>query len=63
MGSKDERKEYVEFMCDVKNSHACDRCPENREFGSWQDRLPCGQFRCWVDIHCKNKETKDLNSF
>lgn len=51
--TKEEIKEYKDFMYNPENSHKCEGCPENRGFDSWQDRLPCGQWRCWVDSHCK----------
>ena len=48
-------KDYVNFMNDRNNSHCCDRCPENNGFDSWPgNRLPCGQFHCWVDMHCED---------
>lgn len=49
-------QEYRDWMYNPKNSHKCDECPENRGFDSWQDRLPCGQWNCWVDCHCREEE-------
>lgn len=45
--------EYKKFMYNPDNSHRCKNCPENEGFDSWQDRLPCGQWHCWVDRHCR----------
>lgn len=43
-----------DFDCNPeKNSHCCSDCPHNRNFSDWQDRLPCGQYHCWVDVTCK----------
>lgn len=50
------REEYISFMYNPKNSHTCEGCPENRDFDNWQDRLPCGQYHCWVDCHCSEEE-------
>ena len=47
------RDRYLEFINNIKNSHCCEFCPENGCFSSWQDRLPCGQWRCWVNTTCK----------
>ena len=47
-----DNKEYIKFMCNSENSHNCTECPENRNMDDWQDRLPCGQWNCWVDCHC-----------
>ena len=50
----EEEREYIKFMCNPKNSHNCDKCPENKNSDSWQGKLPCGQQNCWVDCHCCN---------
>lgn len=50
----EEEREYIKFMCNPKNSHNCDECPENKNSDSWQGKLPCGQQNCWVDCHCCN---------
>ena len=47
-----ERLEYIRFMSEPSNVHKCGGCPENRGFDDWQDMLPCGQWRCWVALHC-----------
>lgn len=51
-----KEKEYLKFMNDPENSHRCDECPENNGCSNWQNKLPCGQWKCWVDLHCENKE-------
>lgn len=48
-------REYVDFMYNKDNIRNCECCPENRNFDDWQDRYPCGQWRCWVYIHCRGK--------
>ena len=50
--------EYVKFMNDKNNEHNCAQCPENAGFDAWPgNRLPCGQFHCWVDLHnCDDEE-------
>lgn len=50
----EEEREYIKFMCNPKNSHNCDSCPENKNSDSWQGKLLCGQQNCWVDCHCCN---------
>ena len=57
--AKVKHKLYVEFMCNPNNSHKCENCPENRNFDSWEGKLPCGQQNCWVDCHCKRNEEED----
>ena len=44
-------EEYMDFMINPDNSHNCQSCPENKGMDGWQDRNPCGQWRCWVDVH------------
>lgn len=52
--NEQERKEYIEFMCNPKNAYNCAECPENMDFDSWGGKLPCGQQNCWVNCHCQN---------
>lgn len=48
-----EYDKYVESINNPKNKHNCEKCPENAGFDSWPgNRLPCGQFHCWVELHC-----------
>lgn len=49
-------KEYREFLYNPDNIFNCVECPDDkgmsdREWG--ENRLPCGQYHCWVAIHCK----------
>ena len=56
--TREEIKDYQDFMYDPENIERCDCCPENRGFSSWPGhRLPCGQDNCWVVVHCKSQET------
>ena len=52
---------YREFMYDPDNHYNCKKCPENRNapVGFNFNILPCGQYHCWVDLHCKEKERYD----
>ncbi len=51
------REEYIKFMYNPENINNCSKCPENQNFSSWPgNKLPCGQFHCWVELHCKNEE-------
>lgn len=52
-------EEYREFMCNPANSHNCDKCPENEHYSG--GKLPCGQYRCWVDRHCE--EVQPMQDF
>lgn len=45
---------YREFMYTEDNSHRCENCPENREMDDNWNKCPCGQYHCWVDIHCQS---------
>lgn len=49
--TKKEKREYLKFMYNPRNSHNCDCCPENQGFAWPETKLPCGQFKCWVDCH------------
>ena len=51
IGVKMTREEHIAFLNDDANIRKCDGCPENIHSDNWQDRLPCGQYRCWVAIH------------
>lgn len=46
-----EKKNYLDFMYNEDNIHNCECCPENRGFSDWQRRYPCGQSKCWVEVH------------
>ena len=49
-------REIISWMCNPENSGNCAECPYNEGFSDWQNRKPCGQFRCWVDCHCNQSE-------
>lgn len=53
--------EYINFMFNKENSKNCSECPENREMNSndGELRYPCGQYNCWVDVHCRQMERRD----
>lgn len=48
-----ELKSYLEFMTNPDNKRNCSKCPANEGFSDWQDRYPCGQWSCWVTLHCR----------
>lgn len=54
-------QEYIGFMFNKANIRNCGECPENREMKSAdnENRYPCGQYNCWVDIHCRQAERRD----
>ena len=57
---KEYNDEYIRFMNNANNSHNCTKCPENAGFDPWPgNRLPCGQFHCWVDLHCDEGEEEE----
>lgn len=57
---KYDDNEYVKFMNNPSNSHNCAQCPENAGFDAWPgNRLPCGQFHCWVDLHCGSDDKEE----
>ncbi len=43
-------------MYDPENIRNCDECPMNEGIRSGDTDLPCGQFHCWVEIHCKRND-------
>ena len=49
--SKEER-EYRDFMYNPENVRNCKQCPANQGCDDFQHRLPCGQWHCWVELHC-----------
>ena len=53
-------KEYIEFMYNKDNICKCEGCPENYGFKPGaDDKLPCGQYNCWVAIHCARSNQED----
>ena len=59
IGGKMTREEHIAFLNDDANIRKCDGCPENIHSDNWQDKLPCGQYRCWVAIHAAIPENGD----
>ena len=55
-----EKEKILSFLNDSKNSHNCKECFYNEGYDDWQNRKPCGQWNCWVDI-CQEKSKKQLN--
>lgn len=49
-----EREAYLGFMYNKANTRNCKECPESRGFtpGADGNILPCGQYHCWVSVHC-----------
>lgn len=47
-------QEIIKWTCNPENSGNCAECPYNEGFSNWQDRKPCGQWRCWVDLHTED---------
>lgn len=48
------RRAYLRFMYRPQNSGQCESCPEAGRLEVGRDQLPCGQYHCWVDAHCRN---------
>jgi len=46
-------QEIIDFLYNRENIRNCENCPYNNDMDDWQDRLPCGQYRCWVEVHTK----------
>lgn len=51
------REKYLAFMLDAKNIKNCKNCPENEE-RKGVNQLPCGQYNCWVRLHCQKGGNK-----
>jgi hypothetical protein len=56
-----ENEAVKDFDCNPENSRKCSDCPHNRNFSDWQDKLPCGQWHCWVDVTYQKGETRYEN--
>ena len=54
-GKEIEVNDYIDFMYNEKNIGHCSQCPENRDCGNGPNGnvLPCGQYNCWVRLHCR----------
>ena len=48
--------EIMDFLHDEDNILNCEECPYNRGFDDFQHRLPCGQYHCWIDLHCTEQK-------
>ena len=55
-----EAKKYCDFMYNRKNIRNCEQCHENQGESNWQNRLPCGQQNCWVELHCSAKTAREM---
>ena len=44
-----------EYLYNPENIKRCVGCPENIGC-TGINQLPCGQYHCWVALHCKNKK-------
>jgi len=54
------KKELLSFLGNKENELNCNSCPYNTNQDDWPGgRLPCGQFQCWVDIHCAENADED----
>jgi hypothetical protein len=53
------REEHIEYLNNPANIRKCKGCPENIHADNWQDRLPCGQYRCWVAVQAAIPERGD----
>lgn len=56
-----ENEAVKDFDCNPENSRKCSDCPHNQNFSDWQDKLPCGQWHCWVDVTYQKGETRYEN--
>ena len=59
----EEKKKVIEFLYDEKNIQECENCPYNDGFDSSAsgNRFPCGQYRCWVEIHSAKKSPENYD--
>ena len=44
-----EVQAYREYVNNPENAFQCGKCPANEHVSD--DRLPCGQWQCWVVLH------------
>ena len=56
-----DKQEYINFMCNPDNIMNCENCPENEGYdsGGFGNIHPCGQFNCWVVMHCCREDGAD----
>lgn len=50
-----DNKRIREFIFNQENEHNCHACPYEWAYGKQTQRLPCGQFRCWVTMSVERK--------
>ena len=51
-------REEMDFL-DRNNEFNCEHCYLNRDYDDFQNRLPCGQWHCFVTICCDRAEALD----
>lgn len=52
--------EIKKFLADAANVDNCTACPFNDGFDDFQHRKPCGQWNCWVEVHCSRYDDEDM---
>lgn len=57
-----ERTAYIRFMFNRDNAGNCEECPANIDLAG-NGRYACGQYRCWVDVHCAQFEEEEVNCY
>lgn len=52
---KQYKEEVIEFLYNKDNIRRCYECPYNEGFDPGPNGivLKCGQYHCWVALHCK----------
>lgn len=48
-------REVLNFLYNSDNIENCDTCPYDMNCKG-VNQLPCGQYHCWVALHCKQAE-------
>ena len=43
-------------LLERSNEYNCKECCYNIGCDSFQNRYPCGQWNCWVTVHCDRAE-------
>ena len=57
--TNEQIKNYITFMHTATNIMNCENCPENSGFSNWQNRKPCGQQNCWVEVHLRETTSEE----
>ena len=52
------KEQVIEFLYNKDNICNCEHCPYN-EGMSHESGNPCGQYNCWVEIHCARNEEEE----